>query len=81
MEYTITCNDFDKLEQNYKALDYKADFYLPSDSELNEMEENGVTIDVLNLLLWIESTGIETPENKNKRKKIRHIIHKYLMWK
>ena len=74
---TIKCADIDKIYDEFTAIDFKAEDYVPTVEELKSM--------VLNLkewaifLLWINDTGEITEENSEEHAIIEQIIKEYII--
>ena len=74
---TIKCADIDKIYDEFTAMDFKAEYYVPTVEELKSM--------VLNLkewaifLLWINDTGEITEENSEEHAIIEQIIKEYII--
>lgn len=74
---TIKGEDIDRIYDEFTAMDFRAEYYVPTAEELKTM--------VLNLkewalfLLWINDTGEITEENANEHAIIEQIIKEYII--
>ncbi len=70
----ISYDDFDTLCEKIADMDMKAEEYMPEEEEFEEIEKNFP--EFFKLLIWIDSTGEVTEDNKEMRRKIKDIINR-----
>lgn len=62
----------DDMYETFDKMDLKAGIYVPSVNDMKIITSN--LAEYFPFLLWIEETGIETPENAEMRRVIKNII-------
>lgn len=78
MRIICSYDDYDRLEEIFERMSFKADEYVPTMDELkNEVEPN--IQKYIKFLLWVDLTGIKTEENSLERKEIQRLLREYLV--
>lgn len=75
----ITETQLSNLYALIDEMEDTADEFVPSEDELKEICDN--LAEYMTFLIWIDETGIETPENKTMRKLINKLIREQLIIK
>lgn len=74
MEIICTYDEYDRFEKAFHQMDYQAGEYVPDTVELEEEILPNLK-KYITFLMWIDTTGVQTEENRYVRK----LIHKILL--